>query len=81
MLNKNGILVTGINGPIIKDIKGLKFAFLGYNDITALQPGISNVDEEKIKRGIQQAKKGADFVIVTYHWGVEYRDMPDDRQI
>ncbi len=80
LLNKNNILVTGVDGPAIKEVKGLKFAFLGYNDITKFQPGISNAEEEKIKIEIAEARKQADVVIITFHWGVEYRDQPDDRQ-
>ena len=80
LLNKNGILVTGVNGYVIKDVRGIKFAFLGYNDVTTPQPVISNVDEEKIKREIEEAKKEAGIVVVTYHWGVEYRNQPDNRQ-
>ncbi len=80
LLNKNNILVTGIDGPAIKEVRGLKFAFLGYNDITKPQPGISNAEEEKIKIEIAEARKQADVVIVTFHWGVEYRNQPDDRQ-
>ena len=37
LLEKNGILVTGINGPKVLDIRGVKFAFLGYNDISKNQ--------------------------------------------
>lgn len=80
LLNENNILVTGVHGPTIADIKGIKFAFLGYNDITKSQPGVSNVDEEIIKQEIAEAKKQADLVIVTLHWGTEYKDLPDDRQ-
>lgn len=81
LLRKNEIMVTGIEGVVIKNIKGIKFAFLGYNDITTPQPGISNAEEEKIKKEISEAKKIADVVIVTFHWGVEYRSQPDERQI
>lgn len=80
LLNSNGILATGINGAEYIDVRGIKFAFLGYNDITKSQPGISNVEEEKIKHDILETKQKANVVIVTYHWGVEYRDQPDDRQ-
>ena len=80
LLNENGILSTGINGPVIKNIRGVKFAFLGYNDITKPQPGVSNTNEEKIKLEIAQAKQQADIVVVSYHWGVEYRNQPDNRQ-
>lgn len=80
LLNNNGIKTTGIDGPAFIDIKGKKFAFLGYNDISKPQPGISNVDEEKIKTEIASAKQAAEIVIVAFHWGTEYRDQPDDRQ-
>ena len=79
-LKKNNIEVTGINGPFIKDIRGVKFAFLGYNDISAPQPGIANADESLIANEINEAKKQADVVIVMYHWGVEYRAQPGERQ-
>lgn len=79
-LVQKGIKVTGIDGPEYIEVRGVRFAFLGYNDITAPQPGVSNTDEEKIKGDIQEARQHADVVIVTYHWGVEYRSQPDDRQ-
>lgn len=81
LLEENGISVTGINGPKIIQVRGLRFAFLGYNDISAPQPGISNYDDQKMKQEIKDAKQNADVVIVTFHWGVEYRAQPDDRQI
>lgn len=80
LLNNNGILTTGLNGPVYKDVRGLKFAFLGYNDIGYKQEGISWADEARISLDIAGAKKNADIVIVTFHWGVEYTDQPDDRQ-
>lgn len=81
LLSRKGILTTGINGQVIKDIRGKKFAFLGYNDITSPQPGISNVDEEKMRQEIAQARKQADIIIVTLHFGVEYRSKSDERQV
>ena len=89
LLSSNGILVTGIDGPVykrslrayaLKDIRGLRLAFLGYNDISKIQPGVSNAEENKIQREIAQAKQNADIVIVTFHWGSEYRSQPDERQ-
>jgi len=34
-----------------------------------------------VKKGIFEAKKEADIVIVSMSWGVEYTDKPSDRQI
>lgn len=80
LLENAGIAVTGIQGPLYKDIRGITFAFLGYNDITKPQPGITNASNAVIKKEIAAARKKADIVIVTYHWGVEYRDQPDEDQ-
>lgn len=81
LLRSNNIEVAGVSEPIYKTVNGITFAFLGYNDITAPQPGVANVEKEIIKKQIQEARKKAAVVIVTYHWGVEYRDLPDERQI
>lgn len=80
LLSDNNILATGIDEPAFKNIRGVKFAFLGYNDITKPQLGVSNATPEKIKKEILEAKKKADIVVITFHWGVEYRNQPDDRQ-
>jgi AmmeMemoRadiSam system protein B len=80
LLTRNGMMVTGLNGPVYYDIRGLKFAFLGYNDIGYSQAGVSWADENKISSEITEAKKNADIVVVMFHWGGEYRHQPDDRQ-
>lgn len=80
-LAKNDILATGVGGVVVKDVRGLRFAFLGYNDVSPPQRGISHVEEETIKRDIAQAKKRADVVVVMYHWGAEYQSQPDERQL
>jgi len=80
LLASQGIEVAGIKAPVVKNIRGVTFAFLGYNDISSPQPGISNAEKEKIQKEISEAKQNADIVIVTYHWGAEYRTQPDERQ-
>jgi poly-gamma-glutamate synthesis protein (capsule biosynthesis protein) len=80
LLNTNGILTTGQHGPVYKDIRGVTFAFLGYNDIGFTPETISDANESEIKNDIAEAKKNADVVIVQYHWGEEYRSQPDERQ-
>lgn len=76
-----GLYENGSQKPVIKDIRGIRFAFLGYNDISKDQPGIADVDEEQIKQEIQAARSAAQVVIVTFHWGAEYQAQPDDRQV
>lgn len=80
ILSSNGIEVTGQHKPLVKDIRGVKFAFLGYNDIGYTPESISDAVEEKIKSDIAEARRIAGVVIVQYHWGEEYRSQPDERQ-
>jgi len=80
LLRNNSILVTGQNGPVYKDVRGLTFAFLGYNDIGYKQEGISWADEAKIRTEIAEARKKSDVVVVTFHWGIEYQSQPNERQ-
>lgn len=80
LLEGVGILVTGRSGPVYKEVRGLKFAFLGYNEIGAPEAGISWAEDKKVALEISQAKKEADIVVVSFHWGVEYVDQPTERQ-
>ncbi len=79
LLQNNGILVTGLEGPIYAEIKGVKFAFLGYNDIEKTYL-VSSAEDEKIKKEVGEARENADVVIVQFHWGTEYITPPEERQ-
>jgi poly-gamma-glutamate synthesis protein (capsule biosynthesis protein) len=79
-LQENGILPVGNNNnPQYKNFRGMKLAFLGYNDIES-QPGVTSADLELIKQEIQEARSQADLVIVQFHWGIEYVSEPSGRQ-
>lgn len=80
LLKQGGITVTGRSGAKFKEIRGIKFAFLGYNDIGSKEKGLSWAEEDKVVKEIQEAKKQAGVVIVTFHWGVEYVSQPTERQ-
>lgn len=79
-LSEAGILATGMTGPVYKDTKGLKFAFLGYNDVGIAGGGLAQTEEEIIKQEIAEAKSKAAIVVVTFHWGIEYMSQPSPRQ-
>jgi len=71
------------NKPIIKEVNGTKFAFLAYTNLlpasfTAAKnaAGISEFNQENIKKAVEGAKKNADIVIVSLHWGEEYAKSP-----
>ncbi|MEO8581253.1 MAG: CapA family protein [Patescibacteria group bacterium] len=79
LLNQNGFLVTGIQQPVFKIVKGVKFAFLGYNDVEKYG-FVADVDDQRMQTEIAAAKQNADVVIVQFHWGEEYRYQPTGRQ-
>lgn len=79
ILDGAGILSVS-EGISYKEVKGITFAFLAYNDIGAPEAGVPWADENKIKEEVAQARKNADVVIVAYHWGTEYVTEPTSRQ-
>ena len=76
ILEKNSIVASGYSKVGYKIVKGIKFAFLGYNDI-----GAPYVDEQQMVEAVKEARKNADVVVVSFHWGTEYKTQPDQRQI
>lgn len=71
----------------IKEVKGTKIAFLGYVNLgspfwkaTKDSPGIAWFNEEKMKEGIKEAKESSDIVVVTFHFGDEYKLKPNENQ-
>lgn len=76
--------------PVIKEINGVKYAFLGYTD-SAFTPtayeaddiyaGVNLMNIDNLKVDLEKAKQQADFVIVTMNSGVEYDHNPDQTQI
>lgn len=81
LLEKNGIAVTGIGKPAILTVRDKKFGFLGYNDIEKNESlSITLADKDRIATEVTQLKKQVDFVIVTFHFGIEYKLEPNERQ-
>lgn len=76
---------------IIKDVKGIKIAFLAYTEMlngleSVISPEdldsmINVIDRTKIKEDIDYAKKNeADLIVTFVHWGDEYNTSPHPRQ-
>lgn len=80
ILKQNNITVEGLGAPSIINIKGRTFGFLGFNDI-GVSPLVASADAVFIDRDIKELKKTTDFVIVSFHWGIEYTSTPSARQI
>ncbi|OGY09984.1 MAG: hypothetical protein A3D24_03575 [Candidatus Blackburnbacteria bacterium RIFCSPHIGHO2_02_FULL_39_13] len=80
VLKSAGIIFSGAKETAYKEIDGIKFAFLGYNEIPPKDQGINWAVEENIAHDINIAKENASVVVVSFHWGVEYKDQPTKRQ-
>ena len=82
-----GANISEARRPAIVEAKGVKFAFLGYDDITgnvygatASRPGDSPMNVKNLTADIKAARDVADVVIPFFHWGIEYQLYPNARQ-
>lgn len=82
--------------PRVLSANGISVAFLGYSEFAHIywsaakpkrfvageaSPGISPWNRDAIVQDIRRAKRLADHVVVSFHWGDEYVSMPADRQV
>jgi len=82
--------------PVIRTIEitsdrtlfqSVKIGFLGYTNVgsryweaTEDRSGICWLNEENLETDIKEARKQADLVIVSIHWGDEYQSEPNENQ-
>lgn len=66
---------------------GLRVAFVGFSDIQPTSfaagphtPGTAFASPGAIRAGVRAARRRADLVIVSFHWGVERHTQPTGRQ-
>jgi poly-gamma-glutamate capsule biosynthesis protein CapA/YwtB (metallophosphatase superfamily) len=94
-LDSNGILSVGAGQSLsaarektVLQVKGVKVAFLAYSvtlpveffaaaDRAGTAPGYPRYCREDIT----QAKASADYVVVSFHWGIEGADTPHYSQV
>lgn len=73
--------------PVVVEVGGVRFAFLGYDDIAAYyhatptSPGTAGLDLDTLADDVRAARRAADVVIVLPHWGEEYTADPTPRQV
>ncbi len=70
LLNANAVEWSGFSHLGIKEIKGIKFGFLGYNGV-----GV-HIDRESMAKEIAEAKPKVDVLVISVHWGKEYESLP-----
>lgn len=74
--------------PLIAEVKGIKIAFLGYNEFKPRSfeagpewPGIAWSEDDQVLYDIKEAKKmKVNLVIPFMHWGWESEQTPSARQ-
>lgn len=95
ILDENGFVSLGVGEnqkdaikPVIVKKKDTVFAFFSH----VLLPlegivysenlfGPSQAKIKEICREIKEARKNADIIIVSFHWGTEYKSLPSKEQI
>jgi poly-gamma-glutamate capsule biosynthesis protein CapA/YwtB (metallophosphatase superfamily) len=60
--------------PVYRQVNGLEFAFLAFDDILA------PLNAEIAGQAIRSAGANGRLVVVSVHWGLEYQAGPSDRQ-
>lgn len=80
-LEKAGIDYCGFDHVLIKEIKGIKVGFLGFNqfsDKEIWQPFATL--KEQVADSIQAIQEQTDLIIVSFHWGNEREIKPSLKQ-
>jgi len=72
-LTEAGIDYTGTGDLVVKEVKGIKFGFLGFDFVNA-EPTDPDL------KLIRQSDSLVDILIVGVHWGEEYKRIADSGQ-
>jgi poly-gamma-glutamate capsule biosynthesis protein CapA/YwtB (metallophosphatase superfamily) len=93
-LNRAGVLHTGSfssaaaqNRTLIVTVKGVRVAFLAYTEMTNGIPlphpwSVNIADVAAVRRAARVARRrGAQVVIVNFHWGTEFQSQPSAFQL
>lgn len=76
--------------PAVRKVDGATVAFLSFSHIippgftaTSDKPGLApgRVDMSAVAQAVRDAKAQYDYVIVSFHWGIEYEDYANGEQV
>ena len=97
-IQESGLSVTGLKNNkenenpeftgLIKDVKGIKIAFLGYTyglsneqELNEEEKSYANIfTEELAKKDLEYAKENSNFIVVMMHWGNVNESTISDEQ-
>jgi len=75
---ESGIQPIQDSSLFVRDIQGLKIAFLAWNEITPAD--FHQSKETSLLQTLREVRRNADVVIVLAHWGQEYQRHPSFAQ-
>ena len=69
--------------PTFITVGDIRVGFLAYTDLSFDCGSYSRVDKDlaRLRQQIEQVGNNCDLLIVSYHWGEEYRRKPTSRQV
>ena len=76
-LKLNGIDSIGSGQASIKDVRGIKFGFLAYNQVGAENTHLDTANNEILADDLRLLSEETDIQIVGFHWGEEYQNFPN----
>ncbi|MBN1528021.1 MAG: CapA family protein [Thermoleophilaceae bacterium] len=94
LVRRAGIVAVGAGGSIASAARprvvrrlGLRVAFVGFSDILPAffyagprRAGTQQATVPAIRAGVRRARRRADVVVATFHWGVERSPVENERQ-
>jgi len=83
-----GLTPAEARAPAVLEAKGTRVVFLSYNKIvmpgmavTARSPGMNIYHLDDVVSDIQEHKREGVVVLVSVHWGEQYVELPQGRQV
>lgn len=73
ILGEKGVAYTGLNNLVIKEVRGTKFGFLGFEFV-------DKWPTQKDYELVVDSDRKVDVLIVGVHWGVEYKAVASAKQ-
>ncbi len=83
----SGMNINEAESPVIIEKNNIKFGFIGFSDVgpewmqaSENSSGVLLASNPRLPEIIQNAKANCDVLIVSFHWGDEYKKIHNKRQ-